>query len=210
MFESSKTSPLRIGFDLDGVVYDFRRALSDYLVASGRTECTVENALPHWDFFEGWGLTVDEYLALYRAGVDDGYVLRVGEPIPGSVEGMKRLSEAGHSIHIITDRRVASDPDVPARLTKAWLMEHNVPFDSLTLSSDKTAVATDHFIDDRFENYVARLRAGMNCHLLTQPWNTDLGDRNTTRVATIDQFVDEILCNHTSLGQRVGEHARVG
>lgn len=184
---------LRVGFDLDGVVYDFRKALSDYLIACGRVECNLESALPHWDFFKGWGLTLKEYLELYRAGVDAGYVLRVGDPLPGSVEAIRRVAEAGHTVHIVTDRNVASDPHVPAKHTSAWLTEHNVPFDSLTLSSDKTAAATDFFIDDRYENYVARVNAGMSCHLLTRPWNANLGDSTTNRVSTIGEFVEEVL-----------------
>jgi hypothetical protein len=207
---SSTNSPLRIGFDLDGVVYNFRKALSDYLVASGRFECTLDNALPHWDFFEGWGLTLEEYLALYRSGVDDGFVLRLGDPLPGSIEGMKRLYDAGHSIHIVTDRKVATDPNRPSLLTEAWLLEHGVPFDSLTLSSDKTAVATDYFIDDRYENYVARVRAGMACHLLTQPWNANLGDCSTERVDSVEQFVDEILGGTPPRDRGLREQVRVG
>lgn len=210
MSEQTTNSPLRIGFDLDGVVYNFRKVLSDYLISSGRVECTLENALPHWDFFEGWDLTVEEYLRLYRAGVDDGYVLRLGDPLPGSVEGMQRLYDAGHSIHIVTDRKIATDPNQPALLTEAWLLEHGVPFNSLTLSSDKTAVATDYFIDDRYENYVARVGAGMNCHLLTQPWNADLGDRSTKRVATVEQFVDEILRGSLVPDQRLRDEVRIG
>lgn len=184
---------LRIGFDLDGVVYDFRKALSEFLVASGRTECTIEAALPHWDFFEGWGLNLNEYLDLYRAGVDAGYVLRVGDPYPGAVDATRTLAAAGHSIHIVTDRSVGTDAGAPARHTAAWLAEHGFVFDSLTFSSDKTVVPTDYFIDDRYENYVARRSAGQNCHLLTRPWNADLGDHTTTRVASVDEFVEVIL-----------------
>lgn len=208
MYNSGGTDSLRIGFDLDGVLYDFRKALSDYLVASGRAGCTLETALPDWDFFKGWGLTLDEYLALYRAGVDDRYVLRVGDPLPGSVEAMRRITDAGHTVHIVTDRAVASDPELPGQLTEAWLVEHGVPFDSLTLSSDKASVATDYFIDDRYENYVSRVNVGMSCHLLTRPWNVSLGDANTNRVATVGQFVDEILRAHSTSDER--KHLRVG
>lgn len=202
MFNTGGTQSLRIGFDLDGVLYDFRKALSDYLVASGRVECSLDRALPHWDFFEGWGLTLDEYLALYRAGVDEGFVLRVGEPLPGTLEEIKRVADAGHTIHIVTDRSIASDPKLPGQLTEAWLLEHGVPFDSLTLSSDKTSVATDYFIDDRYDNYVARINAGMSCHLLTRPWNAELGGADTKRVATVGQFVEEILSAHATTADR--------
>ncbi len=198
----SATTPdqLHVGFDLDGVVYDFRQAMSDYLISIGRTECSIESALPEWDFFKGWGMTLSEYLALYRDGVDAGYVLRVGEPMPGAVQAMCQLSEAGHAIHIVTDRSVGSEPGISECHTKAWLADHRFRYDTLTISSDKTVVPTDFFIDDRYENYVARRQAGLSCHLLTRPWNVALGDDSTERIDSIDDFVRAILqAEHTAL-----------
>jgi hypothetical protein len=194
MTNSSLPVPsFRVGFDLDGVVYDFRRYLSEYLVSIGRPECRLEDALPHWDFFEGWGLTLNEYLDLYRTGVDAGYVLRVGAPLAGSVEAINRIAAAGHSIHIVTDRSVASSPGLPAQLTEAWLHEHRIPFDTLTMSADKTVVPTDFFIDDRYENYVSRVQAGLSCHLLNRTWNEGLGDATTRRVSSVGEFADAVI-----------------
>ncbi|WP_157551274.1 5' nucleotidase, NT5C type [Nocardioides jensenii] len=195
---SNRQNGWRVGFDLDGVVYDFRRAISDYLVNAGRTECSLDRAHPHWDFFKGWGLTLEEYLDLYKAGVDAGQVLRHGDPLPGSVEATETLARAGHSIHIVTDRSVGSQPGISSRHTAAWLADHNFVFHSLTFSSDKTAVDTDFFIDDRFENYVARVAKGLNCHLLTRPWNQDLGDKDTQRVDSVEEFVDIVLRGSTA------------
>lgn len=192
------THQWRVGFDLDGVVYDFRKAISDYLVGAGRPECSMDRALPHWNFFEGWDLSLEEYLALYEAGVDAGQVLRVGDPLPGSVEATEALERAGHSVHIVTDRSVGTRPGVSSRHTAAWLAQHEFVFHSLTFSSDKTAVPTDFFIDDRYENYVARTTKGMNCHLLTRPWNADLGDEHTQRIETLEDFVDVVLSSPPS------------
>jgi hypothetical protein len=193
MRQVGSSQRLRVGLDLDGVVYDFRKALSDFLVASGRRECTLDAALPHWDFFEGWGLNVSEYLDLYREGVDAGQVLRVGEPYAGSVEATERLARAGHTIHIVTDRFIGSEPGISQRHTEAWLEEHQFVYHSLTFSSDKTVVPTDFFIDDRYENYLARVQGGLNCHLLTRPWNADLGDTSTQRVTSLAEFVGLVL-----------------
>lgn len=188
----------RVGFDLDGVVYDFRKAISDYLVGAGRPECSLDRALPHWNFFEGWELSLEEYLDLYEAGVDTGQVLRFGDPLPGSVEATEALERAGHTIHIVTDRSVGTRPGISSRHTAAWLAEHEFVFHSLTFSSDKTAVATDFFIDDRYDNYIARITKGMSCHLLTRPWNEGLGDETVRRVNSIDEFVDIVLSSPTS------------
>jgi hypothetical protein len=186
-------SGLRIGFDLDGVVYDFRQAMSDYLISIGRSECRIEAALPEWDFFKGWGLTLNEYLDLYRNGVDAGYVLRVGDPFPGSVQAMSQLAAAGHTVHIVTDRSIGSEPGIAKRHTEDWLAEHKFTYHSLTISSDKTSVATDFFIDDRYENYLARTEAGQNCHLLSRPWNVELGGDSIQRVESVRDFVRLIL-----------------
>lgn len=191
--EMSTRSGMRVGFDLDGVLYDFRRVFSEYLQSKGQLECGLDSASSGWDFFEGWGMTSQKFLEMYRQGVDEGYVLTVGQPLPGVVAEIGRLKEAGHSVHIVTDRFVASDPNRPAKVTNDWLIANGIQFDSLTLSGDKTVASTDFFIDDKYENYVARVRAGMSCHLLDRPWNRKQESCQANRVRSVSEFVDIVL-----------------
>ena len=182
---------MKIGVDLDGVCYDFTASLRHYLVTHrGRDEATM---LSHnsWDFFEDWGLTLDEFLTEFAAGVDAGVVFTHGGPYPGTVEALGRLASAGHSIHIITDRTVGS-PGRSEAATVAWLKRHGVPYKSLTFCSDKTVLRTDYMIEDKLQNYDALEAAGCTAVLIDQPWNQVDGDTRR-RVANLHEFADLVL-----------------
>lgn len=181
-----------IGWDLDGVVYDFRQAISDYLISQGKHHCTVANAEPHWDFYKGWDIpTWEKFEEYYAEGVDAGVVLRVGTPLPGAVQAAQRLQAAGNRIHIVTDRRVGKTPQ---QHTKDWLAEIAFPYDTLKFEADKTTADTHFFIDDRDKNYLARIAKGQSCHLLDMTWNRNcITQEPHHRVPTVADWVDGIL-----------------
>ena len=162
---------MNVGVDLDGVVYAFKEAFVGYLQEQGYSHCTLEAATSTWYFFEGWGMTLDEYLQHFHAGVDAGYIFTKGEPEEGTVEATHKLHENGHKVHIVTDRSMGTRKGESARATVKWLAEHGFYFDSITFTADKTSVPTQVFIDDKVENYIALWNAGTTCYLLDRPWN---------------------------------------
>jgi FMN phosphatase YigB (HAD superfamily) len=178
----------RVGFDLDGVVYDFRAAHSAFEVARGNENCALDLAADHWDYFEGWGMSLDEWLTSYAEGVDAGHVLWMGEPLPGAVEVSKRLKDAGHTIHIVTDRSIGSEPQ---RATREWLDSVGFVYDSLDFNKDKTVTPTDIFIEDRLQNADALNEAGTLCYLINRPWNAVTNNRRP-RVDSHDEFFDRV------------------
>lgn len=178
----------RVGFDLDGVVYDFRKAHADFEVRRGNAHCSLDAALDHWDYFEGWGQSLDDWLKSYAEGVDAGHILWRGDPLPGAVQTFRMLRHAGHTIHVVTDRAIGGDPQ---GATKAWLAEHGLDYDSLTFSRDKTAIPTDIFIEDRLENADALNAAGTLCYLINRPWN-QAGEDHRPRVDTLDEFYSAV------------------
>jgi hypothetical protein len=182
---------MRVGFDLDGVWYDFRRAHSEFEIARGNTHCTLEACDPGWDYFEGWGMSLDDWLRSYAEGVDAGVVLRHGEPMPGAVWSSRRLAELGHTIHIVTDRSIGTDLGSASRATAAWLADNGFVFHSLTFSRDKTVVPVDVFIEDRLQNADALNAHGTPCYLINRPWNAPHDD-DRLRVDTLEGFVAAI------------------
>lgn len=189
----------RVGFDLDGVVYDFRAAHSAFEVARGNEHCALELAADHWDYFEGWGQSLDDWLKSYAEGVDAGQVLWLGDPLPGAVDTSHRLKAAGHSIHIITDRSIGTHPQ---EATRSWLDGVGFVYDTLTFSRDKTCVPTDIFIEDRLENADTLNAAGTLCYLINRPWNARPGD-SRPRVDTLDEYFDRVQ-NFSSIMIRRG------
>jgi hypothetical protein len=182
---------MRVGFDLDGVWYDFRQAHSDFELSRGNAHCNMGAVDPGWNYFEGWGMSLDEWLASYRDGVDAGVLLRHGDPLPGAVESSRALAKMGHTIHVVTDRSVGTDLGASSRATAAWLAEHGFVFHSLTFSKDKTVVPVDVFIEDRKENADALVAAGTPCYLINRPWNAPADD-GRLRVDTLAEFVGKV------------------
>ncbi len=168
----------RIGWDLDGVEYDFaasvRRTIKHFeVVLPNYTETEVEPN--NWNFYRDWGMTDGEFVDLCHKGADAGIIF-AGPRRPNGKESMDRLRAAGHTIHIVTDRAFGSHPDVSEKITKQFLQEHGYEYDSLTFSADKTVVETDYFIEDKLENYDALDEIGVGVYLINRPWNHSKND----------------------------------
>lgn len=182
---------MRVGVDVDGVLYDYAMSVRRYLHGIGFPRAQLAPEPNRWEFYEDWGLTVDEFIVHAAQGVDAGTILIVGDPYPGSSEAMRRIRDAGNTIHIITDRRAGS-PGKPESATRRWLDHHELPFDSLTFAADKTIVRTDMMIEDKLANYYALIEAGCDAYLYDRPWNQTL-DRKCKRVANLAEFADRVI-----------------
>lgn len=188
MAAMTATHPLDIGLDLDGVGYDFLGSLRQFLVSStGRHASELPDAV-RWEFYEDWGLTLQEFLAHCHAGVDAGVVFSYGPPIHRYAQLVARLRTAGHRVHLVTDRAFGAAGASQAA-TRHWLARHNIVVDTLTFSADKTCVPTQVFIEDKLSNYDALAAAGVHAVLLNRPYN-QVPDDGRRRVDTLEQFAD--------------------
>jgi hypothetical protein len=168
---------LRVGFDLDGVLYDFAASFARYLTMIGVSVAwpLVDGEPVCWYFYRQM-MSDAEFVAHFRAGVDAGVIFS-GPARPGAAESVRRIREAGHSIHIVTDRSLGS-PGRAQALTVAWLAEHGIGYDALTFSADKTVAALDVMVEDKIENWQELTAAGIPTYLVDRPWNTghDVGE----------------------------------
>ena len=85
----------------------------------------------------------------YSKGWDDGSIY--DPPVPGTVEAMKKLKEAGHTLYIFSTRTnpVFKDKEASAEQKKNmenWMNEHGIPYDKIWTFGKPMA---DLFIDDR-------------------------------------------------------------
>jgi len=166
---------LDIGIDLDGVCYDFVASLRHYLIKhEGYDPYRLRGGGASdrgatWTFYKDcWGMTTEEFLEVCDRGVDAGVVFGHGEPFDGTVETLTAFREAGHRIHIITNRSFGSRSH---HNTSEWLDQHHIPFDSLVFSGHKTIIRPDVMVDDHPKNQRSFLQVGIPCFLYTRPWN---------------------------------------
>lgn len=190
---------LRIGIDLDGVVYDF---VSDSIAAvrrfCERTDVlrVMRNPPPvtRWNFFGDWGLDSDEFWEIIEKGVADEVVWWRGAPAEGAVDTINALGEAGHKIHVVTNRSGAE------RATVAWLDRVGLRYDAVTFTADKASVRLDVLLDDYAVNLEEVERAGVIPVRFEQPWNAHAVEFPS--VSGFDEFAE--------LVQRIADPASDG
>ena len=180
--------PLLVGEDIDGVNYPFDPNYRAYLVSHcGFDPVRAGTPAAHWFFYRDMGQSDEEFVATCHAAVDAGILFRTGTPYEGAAESWQDMIEAGHEIHIITDRRFGTG-DASLDATIAWLGDHGFWYDSITISADKAiSPDIDVFVEDRTENRADLIAEGIPCYLVTQTWNTcpagDDFDRVPSQVA---------------------------
>lgn len=175
--------------DLDGVCYDFTHALRKYRKFKHSVPYSEMPESHCWNFFsEQWGMTLEEFISTCQEAVAERKLFWEGSPISGTEYALEFLHESGHRIHIVTDRSGLAG-DLAREATEHWLNTHSLPYTSLTISADKTAVRGDIAIDDRDINYDSLDAAGSYPWLRDQPWNRHHEGR---RVSSWGEFIDQV------------------
>ena len=153
-------------------MYDFGNSVRRYLDSVGRPYGFKDGKHePHtWNFFEYWGMTVQDFVQICHDGVDAGYIFS-GPARPNAAEAVERVHALGHEVIIITDRQFGSDPRNSHAATTEWLADHEIEYDELVFSANKTCIPTDTFVEDKLENYDALTAAGVKTYLITRDWN---------------------------------------
>jgi hypothetical protein len=184
---------LIVGNDLDGVGHVFGDSCKMHLDHTGRGHLwkSGPNPEPYWDWYKDWGWTSKEFVEFCHEAADCGCLFN-GPVRDGWLEMMYKQAEEGHYIVIITDRPFGSTPEVSEKITVDWLHEHDVYYDELIFSADKTCRWTDFFIDDKIENYDALTAAGTKAFLLNRPWNQVSGGDARNRIDDLHEFTDAI------------------
>ena len=209
---------MKLGIDLDGVIYPFNKQWENY-VRGWYTTCQRDYGIPdipqwardlmirfpkelprighNWKFYEALGLSDEDFGTICHQGVDEGYIFWVGEPYPGARPILERLRKEGHTIHIITHRFFGRKSVVA---TEEWLTDNEIPFDTLTFAKDKSIVGVDLLVDDLWTNLDAM---SYNCFrvLMNQTWNrvshipnyrTGLYDHRLYHLSKLPELVREV------------------
>jgi hypothetical protein len=176
---------MRIGIDIDDVLYPW------YVTAHGICErAGITNGVTpsSWRAYEDYGCTDEAWYAALAAATLTGELYEAA-PLEDAAVQLQRLRDAGHTVHLVTARGFMQHGDLIKAWTIRWILDHEVPHDSLTFSRDKTLVRTDAFLDDAPHNYDELLAAGVAVWLLHAPHNVGQR-RDRLCVASLREFVD--------------------
>jgi 5'-nucleotidase len=155
---------MRIGIDIDGVLYDFVSAFHAYAEQSlGRT---LPKNFEKWGFFEEWGIDLPGFCKMMEEGCAAGALYHEG-PLPEHAKQVIHLLEdEGHTIVFITARG-----EHARQATRNWLDGHGLWHHLIMGAEDKTLHQLDVLLDDGPHNIEAARAAGVRAIVFDQPWN---------------------------------------
>jgi 5'(3')-deoxyribonucleotidase len=157
---NKKRPNLVIGVDLDGVCADFYRRMRE--IAAEWFEKDIKELPENPSYgLEEWGVTgPDSYQSLHRFAVTQRDLFKTMVMIPGTRKYLRKLSDEGCRIRIITHRLFIHHFHASAvQQTIEWLDRNGIPYWDLCFMKDKDEVGADVYVEDAPQN-VAALRAG--------------------------------------------------
>jgi 5'(3')-deoxyribonucleotidase len=188
-------NPLRqfvLGVDLDGVVANFYAGLlpiaAEWLgVPAASLPVEVSYGLTEW------GLdAVGGYEDLHRFAVVQRELFRKLEPIPGAAAALRRISQRGVRIRIITHRLfIKYFHEQAVTQTTAWLEHHGIPYWDLCFMKDKAAVGADLYLEDSPENIQALRADGHETIVFRNSTNRELPPPQAATWAEVEDLVAE-------------------
>lgn len=180
---------MRIGVDLDGVMYPFVSELERWCDTHVPPIARRKTPAMRWEFYRDWGWTGEHFRQVCNEAVDEGRLFWEGEPTPGSLDAIRSLHRAGHKIVVVTARDFGMGK-TSENATKFWLRDWQIPFGELHFAQDKTTFDLDVMIDDSVEI----LRSFSNTTTLPicwhQPWNWEWGGWRASDWSTAMDFID--------------------
>ncbi|RMH02717.1 MAG: 5'-nucleotidase [Planctomycetota bacterium] len=180
-----------LGLDLDGCVADFygglRPIAAEWLgVPLESLPDRVSYGLPEWGVAEAPG----GYPALHRFAVTQRDLFRRLEPMPRAPQVIRRLSEAGVNIRIITHRLfISRSHQAAVEQTVEWLDRHDIPYYGLCFVGDKEDVGADLYVEDTPRNVEALRSRGRRVIVYANSTNLGLDGPRTSDWEEIGDLV---------------------
>ena len=148
-----------LGVDLDGVCADFYAKMRE--VAAEWFERRVEDLPTDVSYgLPEWGIKgMDEYRSLHRFAVTQRDLFKTVPMIPGARKYLRKMSEEGVRIRIVTHRLfIHYFHNLAVTQTIDWLDAHGIPYWDLCFMKEKGQVGADIYVEDSSDN-VEQLRA---------------------------------------------------
>lgn len=146
---SSDSGVIVLGIDLDGVCADFYARIREIAADWFKVDTATITGSPSYGL-EEWGIeTPDQYGQLHRFAVTQRQLPATAPAIPVARSTLRRLSDEGYRIRIITHRLfIHFFHQEAGSQTTGWLDQHGIPYSDLCFTKDKDQVGADIYLDD--------------------------------------------------------------
>jgi 5'(3')-deoxyribonucleotidase len=150
-----------LGIDLDGVCASFYSRMREIAAEWFEVDIQTLTESPSYGL-EEWGIkTPDQYEQLHRFAVTQRQLFATAPPIPGARSTLRRLSDEGYRIRIITHRLfIHFFHQEAVSQTIEWLDRNGIPYSDLCFMKDKDQVGADVYVDDAEVNIEALRKRG--------------------------------------------------
>jgi len=167
---------LILGVDLDGVCADFYGRMREIAAEWFERPLAELTERPSYALAE-WGVeTPAQYASLHRFAVLQRALFKTCGMVPGARRYLRRLSDEGVRIRIITHRLfIDYSHNETVVQTTTWLDDHGIPYRDLCFMKDKEQVGADIYVDDSPENIRLLRDRGLYTICFANSTNQDLG-----------------------------------
>ena len=148
-----------IGVDLDGVCSDFYGRMRE--IAAEWFERPLDELTTDVSYeLREWGIEKpDQYESLHRFAVTQRQLFETSPMIPGARLYLRKLSDEGARIRIVTHRLfIHYFHNLAVSQTVDWLDRNGIPYWDLCFMKDKEQVGADIYVEDSPAN-IERLRS---------------------------------------------------
>ena len=164
-----------VGVDLDGVCSDFYGRMRE--IAAEWLERPLDDLTTDVSYeLREWGIDKpDQYESLHRFAVTQRQLFETSPMIPGARLYLRKLSDEGARIRIITHRLfIHYFHNLAVSQTVDWLDSNGIPYWDLCFMKDKEQVGADIYVEDSPANIERLRRAGFHTICFGNSSNRDV------------------------------------
>jgi 5'(3')-deoxyribonucleotidase len=188
-----------LGVDLDGVVGDFYGAMRK--IAAEWLNKPVESLAKEVSFgLEEWNIAeYGGYDRLHRFAVTQRNLFRDMEPIKDAPAILRKLSNRGIRIRIITHRLFLKySHRTSITQTVEWLDSYDIPYWDLCFMNDKGAVGAHVYIDDAPSNITSLRAQGCRTIVFTNSTNREMPGPRADSWGEVENLVMDAMDEWTT------------
>jgi len=163
-----------LGLDLDGTCADFYGSMRAIVAEWRGVEIDELVEQPDWSLAQ-WGIQPGEYEEIHRFAVVKRQLFQHMQTLPDAPAALRRLSDEGVRIRIITHRLYIASTHLSAVYqTVTWLDRERIPYWDLCFMRDKAEVGADLYLEDAPQHIDQLRRSGKDVIVMSHAGNAGL------------------------------------